>query len=109
MNIFTRLSARDQLVCVRAMYTCIISLQIEFEISFNGKITSTKCWKLAVKGYTMVGLSTTVSAEIRNCSNIQEVRPSVVIDAVGEVVAVEGKSDLLMNTVTFVNKCIFIT
>jgi len=38
----------------------------------------------------MVGLSTTTSVEIRNCSNIEVVRPSVVIDAVGDVVAVEG-------------------
>jgi len=38
----------------------------------------------------MVGLSTTTSFEIRNCSNIEAVRPSVVIDAVGDVVAVKG-------------------
>jgi len=43
-----------------------------------------------VKGYTIVGLSTTTSVEIRNCSNIEDVRPSVIIDAVGDVVAVRG-------------------
>lgn len=50
----------------------------------------------------MVGLSTIVYAEIRNCSNIQEVRPSVVLDAVGDVLAVEGKSYLFHYNMTLV-------
>lgn len=66
-------------------------LQLKFSVPFENKITSTKCWKIAVKGYNKVGLSTTVSTELKNCSNLKEVQPSVVIDAVGEIVAEKGK------------------
>ncbi|KAL4221421.1 hypothetical protein ACF0H5_019679 [Mactra antiquata] len=64
----------------------IYNTQLNFTIALNGTITFTKCWRLAVRGYTKAGLSSVVSTEIRNCSNINEVRPSIVIDAYGEAV-----------------------
>jgi hypothetical protein len=39
---------------------------------------------LIVRGYTKAGLSATKSSEIKDCKDLQQVRPSVVIDAVGE-------------------------
>jgi hypothetical protein len=59
-------------------------MQITFSIDLKEKITFTKCWILIIRGYTKAGLSATKSSEIKECSDLQQVRPSVVIDAVGE-------------------------
>ncbi|XP_060604506.1 uncharacterized protein LOC132757271 [Ruditapes philippinarum] len=65
--------------------------QITFSIDLKEKITFTKCWILTIRGYTKAGLSATKSSEIRDCSDLQQVRPSVVIDAVGEPLSTENK------------------
>ncbi|XP_053400998.1 uncharacterized protein LOC128557563 isoform X2 [Mercenaria mercenaria] len=63
---------------------------LHFVIDLNEEIAFTKCWILALRGYTKAGLSSTSSSEIRNCQDLQQVRPSVVIDAVGEPLSSEN-------------------
>ncbi|WAR04893.1 hypothetical protein MAR_020262 [Mya arenaria] len=63
---------------------------IQFEIIPLQKIRFMKCWKLAIRGFTKAGTYSIISSEIRNCSNLQEVKPSSVIDAVGKTI---GKQD----------------
>ncbi|XP_060578984.1 uncharacterized protein LOC132735961, partial [Ruditapes philippinarum] len=65
--------------------------QITFSIDLKEEITFTKCWILIIRGYTKAGLSATKSSEIRDCSDLQQVRPSIVIDAVGEPLSTENK------------------
>ncbi|WAR05722.1 hypothetical protein MAR_021091 [Mya arenaria] len=63
---------------------------IQFEIIPLLTIRFVKCWKLAIRGITKAGTYSFISSEIRNCSNLQEVKPSSVIDAVGKTI---GKQD----------------
>ncbi|XP_060572684.1 uncharacterized protein LOC132730723, partial [Ruditapes philippinarum] len=57
---------------------------LNFTINLNGDVEFTKCWFLIVRGYTKVGLSSTISSQIKNCQDVQQIRPSIVIDAVGD-------------------------
>ncbi|XP_060577218.1 uncharacterized protein LOC132734491 [Ruditapes philippinarum] len=66
-------------------------LFIDFTIDLKEEITFTKCWTLIVRGYTKAGLSATKSSEIKDCKDLQQVRPSVVIDASGEPLTTEDK------------------
>ncbi|XP_053400999.1 uncharacterized protein LOC128557566 [Mercenaria mercenaria] len=63
---------------------------LQFTIDLPENISFHKCWILAMRGYTKAGLSSTVSSEIRDCQNLQQVRPNVVIDAVGELLSTEN-------------------
>ncbi|XP_053390115.1 uncharacterized protein LOC123523221, partial [Mercenaria mercenaria] len=63
---------------------------LHFVVDLNEDIGFNKCWILALRGYTKAGLSSTLSSEIRNCQDLQQVRPSVVIDAVGEPMSSEN-------------------
>lgn len=63
--------------------------QLLFSVPLKNKIKFTKCWKLSVRGYTKAGTSAEVSAEIRNCSQLQQVRPAIVLDAKGAAAAGE--------------------
>ncbi|XP_053401094.1 uncharacterized protein LOC123523194 isoform X2 [Mercenaria mercenaria] len=64
----------------------VISLpeEVTFTIDLEGDIQFTKCWKIAVRGYSKAGHSAIVSINIKNCSDIREIRPSIVIDAAGD-------------------------
>ncbi|XP_067680773.1 uncharacterized protein [Haliotis asinina] len=59
--------------------------QVLFKISLPRPLDFSKCRRLAVRGYNKVGLSTMVSADVRNCSAFDPplVKPSLVIDAIG--------------------------
>ncbi|XP_053401015.1 uncharacterized protein LOC128557569 [Mercenaria mercenaria] len=63
---------------------------LQFTIDVPENIAFHKCWILAMRGYTKAGLSSTVSSEIRDCQNLQQVRPNIVIDAVGELLSTEN-------------------
>ncbi|XP_053398947.1 uncharacterized protein LOC128556937 [Mercenaria mercenaria] len=63
---------------------------LQFTIDLPENIAFTKCWILAIRGYTKAGLSSTISSEIRNCQDLQQVRPNFVIDAVGKPLSTEN-------------------
>ena len=65
----------------------LFHLQLNFKIDLKEEINFTKCWILIIRGYTKAGLSSVKSSEIRNCNDLQQVRPGVVIDAVGEAMS----------------------
>ncbi|XP_060580924.1 uncharacterized protein LOC132737608 [Ruditapes philippinarum] len=62
---------------------------LNFTINLNGEIAFTRCWLLIIRGYTKVGLSSTVSSPIKDCQDVQQIRPSIVIDAVGDPLSTE--------------------
>ncbi|KAL3873929.1 hypothetical protein ACJMK2_037006, partial [Sinanodonta woodiana] len=64
-----------------------------FDVALNGNIRFSKCWKISVKGVTFAKLSSTLSTEIKSCDDINNVRPNIVIDAVGEPIASPYGSD----------------
>ncbi|WAR04731.1 hypothetical protein MAR_020100, partial [Mya arenaria] len=68
--------------------------KISFDIIPDQKLRFAKCWKLAIKGITKAGSYTIISSEIRNCSNLQEVKPSSVIDAVGKTIGTQDGQDI---------------
>ena len=62
----------------------LFNSQLNFKVNLVESITFTKCWILIIRGYSKAGLSSTKSSEIRDCKDQQQVRPSVVVDAVGQ-------------------------
>ena len=64
---------------------------MSIQIPNSFAISESKCWKVSVRGYTKAGLSSVIARTLRNCSNIEEVTPSLVIDAVGEPLMSAGK------------------
>ncbi|WAR05117.1 hypothetical protein MAR_020486 [Mya arenaria] len=68
--------------------------KLSFDITLDQKIRFAKCWKLTIKGITKAGTYTIISSEIRNCSNLQEVKPSIVIDAVGKTIGTQDGHDI---------------
>lgn len=62
------------------MFTHTLSAEVEFS----------KCWRVAVRGYTKAGVTSTVTGDLQDCEDYDLVRPSVVIDALGDPVEVEG-------------------
>ena len=54
-------------------------------MTLAGKLAFTECRRLAIRGFNQVGLSTTISADVKNCSAFDpaQVVPAVVIDALG--------------------------
>ncbi|XP_071082513.1 uncharacterized protein [Haliotis cracherodii] len=56
-----------------------------FHVLLPQRLDFSKCRRLAVRGYNKVGLSTTVSADVRDCAadDPAVVVPAIVIDAVG--------------------------
>ena len=78
------------LMCIYCKLYCITFIiymsfyrQIWFSLPLEKHIIFTKCWRISVRGYTKARLYSTVSNDIRNCTDINQVRPSVVIDATG--------------------------
>ncbi|XP_062576068.1 uncharacterized protein LOC134237945 [Saccostrea cucullata] len=57
--------------------------KIKFTIKLSGKLDFSKCRRLTVRGYNKAGLSSTISGDIKDCSNPLLITPKVVIDAVG--------------------------
>ncbi|XP_061177042.1 uncharacterized protein LOC133185758 [Saccostrea echinata] len=57
--------------------------KIEFTIPLSGKLDFSKCRRLTVRGYNKAGLSSTVSGDIKDCSDPLLITPNIVIDAVG--------------------------
>jgi hypothetical protein len=58
---------------------------MEFSVSLDGKIDFSKCRRFTVRGYNKVGLYSTLSKEIKDCSAFDPllIKPNIVIDAVG--------------------------
>ncbi|XP_041351011.1 uncharacterized protein LOC121369994 [Gigantopelta aegis] len=88
-------------VCVRAYrhvcFKLIVNLpkahtvsqtntEISFTVTLTGKLDFRKCRRLAIRGFNKVGLSTTISADVKNCSAFDPalVVPAVVIDVLGK-------------------------
>ena len=63
---------------------------MSFTVQLTRQLDFKKCLKVAVRGYSKAGLSSVVSSEIRNCSDVYEVKPSLVIDAVGKPMPTPG-------------------
>ncbi|XP_061176006.1 uncharacterized protein LOC133184957 [Saccostrea echinata] len=57
--------------------------KIEFTITLSGNLDFSKCRRLTVRGYNKAGLSSTVSGDIKDCSDPLLITPNIVIDAVG--------------------------
>ncbi|XP_053398434.1 uncharacterized protein LOC128556766 [Mercenaria mercenaria] len=85
-SVLGRLLTKWQRIASAASMTDVL---LNFTIDLHEDVAFTKCWILAIRGYTKAGLSSTASSEIRNCKDLQQVRPSVVIDAVGEPLSTE--------------------
>mgnify|MGYP006890725468 CR=1 FL=1 len=84
---FTSLNILDVIIlCITSVHRNLYMriLQLKFQVKLDSNISFTKCWSLSVRGYNKAGLSTIVSTEIRTCDDIDNVRPSIVIDTVGE-------------------------
>ncbi|XP_046571088.1 LOW QUALITY PROTEIN: uncharacterized protein LOC124279320 [Haliotis rubra] len=72
--------------------------QVIFKISFSRPLDFSKCRRLAIRGYNKVGLTTAVSADVRNCSAFDPplVKPSLVIDATGSKIAEGIGNDIIL-------------
>ncbi|KAK3589056.1 hypothetical protein CHS0354_008706 [Potamilus streckersoni] len=64
-----------------------------FEVTLNGSIQFSKCWRISVRGVTFAKLSSALSTDIKSCDDINNVRPNIVIDAVGQPIASPDGSD----------------
>ncbi|KAL3843250.1 hypothetical protein ACJMK2_021192 [Sinanodonta woodiana] len=65
---------------------------VSFNIDVPKNVSFTKCWQLAIRGYTHTGLSSVVSSDIRSCTDRGTVRENVVLDVTGDQVINKGGS-----------------
>ncbi|XP_046557195.1 uncharacterized protein LOC124266447 [Haliotis rubra] len=65
----------------------IVSIKDEtrFQITLPKQLDFTKCRRLTVRGYNVVGMYSTTSADVKDCNayDPRNVVPAVVVDAVG--------------------------
>ncbi|XP_041351012.1 uncharacterized protein LOC121369995 [Gigantopelta aegis] len=66
----------------------INSADTSFIVTLAGKLDFRECRRLAIRGFNKVGLSTTISADVKNCSAFD---PALVVSSV--VIDVLGKDD----------------
>ena len=64
--------------------------QVTFTQTLSAEVEFTKCWRVSVRGYTKVGLSSVVGGDLQDCEDYTLVRPSSVIDAIGDPITVDG-------------------
>ena len=70
----------------------IFFMEISFNETLLDVIEFSKCWRVAVRGFTKAGLSSVVAGDILNCRDLSLVHPSTVIDAIREPASSNGMS-----------------
>ncbi|KAK3612522.1 hypothetical protein CHS0354_024494 [Potamilus streckersoni] len=71
---------------------------VSFIIDVSENVSFTKCWQLAIRGYTRTGLSSVLSNDIRSCSERGSIRENFVLDVTGDQVISKGKTDGIFTT-----------
>lgn len=80
------------------------ALQVVFTHTLPAEVEFSKCWRVAVRGYTKAGVTSTVAGDLQDCKDYDLVRPSLVIDALGDPGKVTGMS-LFLSMIIKLNFC----